>query len=91
MARKRYKPEEIVGKLRQAEVLHSHGIGMAETILLAEEYASLATEILALRRMVPWRAWPFRSRPRKSFRKRCQNFRYRAGRSPRREGGWGAW
>ena len=26
MARKRYKPEEIVGKLRQAEVLHGQGM-----------------------------------------------------------------
>ena len=32
MARKRYKPEEIVGKLRQAEVLHGQGMVMAEAI-----------------------------------------------------------
>ena len=32
MARKRYKPEEIVGKLRQAEVLHGQGMPMAEAI-----------------------------------------------------------
>jgi putative transposase len=32
MARKRYKPEEIVGKLRQADVLHSQGMPMAEAI-----------------------------------------------------------
>ena len=32
MARKRYKPEEIVGKLWQADVLHSQGMPMAEAI-----------------------------------------------------------
>ena len=32
MARKRYKPEEIVGKLRQAEVLHGQGMSMADAI-----------------------------------------------------------
>ena len=32
MTRKRYKPEEIVGKLRQAEVLHGQGMAMAEAI-----------------------------------------------------------
>jgi transposase-like protein len=32
MARKRYKPEEIVGKLRQAEGLHGQGMPMAEAI-----------------------------------------------------------
>ena len=32
MARKRYKPEEIVGKLRQAEVVHGQGMAMAEAI-----------------------------------------------------------
>lgn len=32
MARKRYKPEEIVGKLRQADVLHSQGMSMADAI-----------------------------------------------------------
>jgi len=32
MARKRYKPEEIVGKLRQADVLHSQGMAMADAI-----------------------------------------------------------
>ncbi len=32
MARKRYKPEEIVGKLRQAEVLHGQGMSMAGAI-----------------------------------------------------------
>jgi transposase-like protein len=32
MARKRYKPEEIVGKLRQADVLHSEGMSMAGAI-----------------------------------------------------------
>jgi len=32
MARKRYKPEEIVGLLRQADVLHSQGKSMAESI-----------------------------------------------------------
>ena len=30
MARKRYKPEEIVGKLRQEEVLHGQGMSMAD-------------------------------------------------------------
>ena len=30
MARKRYKPEEIVGMLRQAEVLHGLGMSMAD-------------------------------------------------------------
>jgi hypothetical protein len=32
MARKRYKPEEIVSKLRQVEVLISHGQTMADAI-----------------------------------------------------------
>ena len=32
MARKRYKPEEIVGNLRQADVLHGQGMAMAEAI-----------------------------------------------------------
>ena len=32
MARKRYKPEEIVGKLRRADVLHSQGMSMADAI-----------------------------------------------------------
>ena len=32
MARKRYKPEEIVGMLRQAEVLHDQGTSMADAI-----------------------------------------------------------
>ena len=32
MARKRYKPEEIVAKLRQADVLVSQGQGMTEAI-----------------------------------------------------------
>jgi putative transposase len=32
MSMKRYKPEEIVGKLRQAEVLHSQGMSMAGAI-----------------------------------------------------------
>ena len=32
MARKRYKPEEIVSLLRQAEVLHSQGMSMADAI-----------------------------------------------------------
>jgi putative transposase len=32
MARKRYKPEEIVGKLRQADLLHSQGRSMSEAI-----------------------------------------------------------
>ena len=32
MARKRYKPEEIVGLLRQADVLHSQGMSMADAI-----------------------------------------------------------
>ena len=32
MARKRYKPEEIVGLLRQAEVLHGQGMSMADAI-----------------------------------------------------------
>ena len=32
MARKRYKLEEIVGKLRQAEVLHGQGMSMADAI-----------------------------------------------------------
>ena len=30
MARKRYKPEEIVSLLRQAEVLHDQGMSMAD-------------------------------------------------------------
>ena len=32
MGRKRYRPTEIVGKLRQAEVLHDRGLSMAEAI-----------------------------------------------------------
>ena len=32
MARKRYKPEEIVNMLRQAEVLHGQGMSMAGAI-----------------------------------------------------------
>ena len=32
LARKRYKPEEIVSLLRQAEVLHGQGTSMADTI-----------------------------------------------------------
>ena len=32
MARKRYKPEEIVTKLRQADVLHSQGMSMVDAI-----------------------------------------------------------
>ena len=32
MAKKVYKPEEIVSKLRQVEVLHSQGMSMADAI-----------------------------------------------------------
>ena len=32
MARKRYKPEEIVSLLRQTEVLHGQGMSMADAI-----------------------------------------------------------
>ncbi len=32
MARKNYKPEEIVTKLRQVDVLHGQGMSMAEAI-----------------------------------------------------------
>ena len=32
MARKRYKPEEIVSLLGQAEVLHGQGMSMADAI-----------------------------------------------------------
>ena len=32
MARKRYRPEEIVSLLRQAEVLHGQGLSMADAI-----------------------------------------------------------
>ena len=32
MARKTYKPEEIVSKLRQVDVLHSQGMPMADAI-----------------------------------------------------------
>ena len=32
MSRKRYKPEEIVAKLRQVDVLHSQGPSMADAI-----------------------------------------------------------
>ena len=32
MARKRYKPEEIVSLLRQAEVLHGQDMSMADAI-----------------------------------------------------------
>ena len=33
MARKRYKPEEIVSLLRQAEVLHGQGMSMLVPLL----------------------------------------------------------
>ena len=33
MGRKRYKPEEIVRLLRQAEVLHGQGMTMAEAMV----------------------------------------------------------
>ena len=32
MAKRRYKPEEIVGNLRQVDVLHSQGVTMADAI-----------------------------------------------------------
>jgi len=32
MAKRSYKPEEIVAKLRQADVLHSQGISMVDAI-----------------------------------------------------------
>jgi len=32
MSRKRYKPEEIVAKLRQVDVLHGQGLSMADAI-----------------------------------------------------------
>ena len=32
MARKRYKPEEMVAKLRQVDVLHSQGMSMVDAI-----------------------------------------------------------
>ena len=32
MARERYRPEEIVSLLRQAEVLHGQGLSMADAI-----------------------------------------------------------
>mgnify|MGYP001552065982 CR=1 FL=1 len=32
MSRKRYKPEEIVAKLRQVDVLHSQGVSMTDAI-----------------------------------------------------------
>ena len=32
MVRKRYKPEEIVNMLRQAEVLHGHGMSMVDAL-----------------------------------------------------------
>jgi len=32
MPRKRYKPEEIVARLRQVDVLHSQGMSMADAI-----------------------------------------------------------
>ena len=34
MATKRYKPEEIVSLLRQADVLHGQGMSMAHAILV---------------------------------------------------------
>ena len=37
MARKRYKPEEIVSLLRQAEVLHGQGMSMADAIPTARD------------------------------------------------------
>ena len=32
MAKKTYKPEEIVAKLRQVDVMHSQGMSMADAI-----------------------------------------------------------
>lgn len=55
MARKRYNPEEIVGKLRQVDVLLSQGQGTAEAVRqigvtwttyfgLRREYGGLKTD-----------------------------------------------
>ena len=57
MARKTYKPEEIVAKLRYVDVLHSQGITMAEAVRhigvtevtyyrLRKEYGGLKTDQL---------------------------------------------
>ena len=43
MARKRYKPEEIVSMLRQAEVLHGQGMSMADAIRQLGSARSLTT------------------------------------------------
>jgi putative transposase len=47
MARKRYKPEEIVAKLRQVDVLASQGQGMTEAIRQCErgDLLSLASRV----------------------------------------------
>ena len=37
IARKRYKPEEIVNLLRQAEALHGQGLSMADAIRERDE------------------------------------------------------
>ena len=39
MARKRYKPEEVVSMLRQAEVLYGQGMSMADAIRQLGEVA----------------------------------------------------
>ena len=41
MARKRYKPEEIVSLLRQAEVLHGQGMSMNEDVADGVEFGSI--------------------------------------------------
>ena len=43
MARKRYKPEEIVGKLRQAEVLHGQGMVSRITLSVALSKTSITS------------------------------------------------
>jgi acyl-coenzyme A synthetase/AMP-(fatty) acid ligase len=41
MSMKRYKPEEIVGKLRQADVLHSQGVPVLFAVLTADADSSV--------------------------------------------------
>ena len=53
MAGKRYKPEEIVSMLRQAEVLHGQGMSMADAI--RQLGISEVTYYVSLRRRPPIR------------------------------------
>ena len=56
MARKRYRPEEIVSLLRQAEVLHGQGRSMAEAIRYSSRSRSGSPANVA-------RTWPIGRSP----------------------------